>query len=252
MDLPRGYISYNQINLYQTCPKKYYYTYVEERIAPFNEKIFLGVVFHSVLEHYFQERIAGRSPTLEQVRHAFLDKFAFLQEEKETIWQTSSDQIRRRGLAFTDYFVRHLAEDIHPMMVEKELETFIPEIGVTLKGIIDLVEEDFSLTDFKTTTSRWSSQRVERSFLQMVIYKYLFEHVFENATRQLKLKILYSTHSRNVRHQEIGLRSADADLEGMLRVIGFVIEQIGQGIFYKQPSYMCGFCDFRDICGQAT
>jgi len=47
MDLPRGYISYSQINTYQNCPQKYFYSYIEEKDIPLNEKILLGIVFHS-------------------------------------------------------------------------------------------------------------------------------------------------------------------------------------------------------------
>ncbi len=59
MELPRAYISYSQIRLYQTCPKKYYYSYIEAIKTPINDKIFLGIVFHAVVEHYLKEQISG-------------------------------------------------------------------------------------------------------------------------------------------------------------------------------------------------
>ena len=57
MNLPKEYISYSQIRLYQSCPKKYYYTYIEEKETPINDKIYLGIIFHSVVECYLREKI---------------------------------------------------------------------------------------------------------------------------------------------------------------------------------------------------
>jgi len=49
MNLPKKYISYSQIRLYQSCPKKYYYTYIEKIPVPISDKVLLGIVFHSTI-----------------------------------------------------------------------------------------------------------------------------------------------------------------------------------------------------------
>ncbi|MCP4221227.1 MAG: PD-(D/E)XK nuclease family protein, partial [bacterium] len=66
MDLPRGYISYSQIRTYQTCPKMYYYSYVERIKTPVNDKILLGIVFHAVVEYCLKEKINGKIPAKEE------------------------------------------------------------------------------------------------------------------------------------------------------------------------------------------
>ena len=201
MNLPRGYISYNQVKLYQICPQKYYYTYVEKIPAPINDKVFLGMVFHAVAEHFLKERIAGREQTKDSVLQVFDDKFLSLQDDYDIVWVMPSADVEKRGLAFVKHFLREIANAIDPLMVEEELEVELPGLGIKLKGIIDLVEKDFSITDFKTTTTKWTKEKINNSYLQMVIYKYLFEKSFGDVITQLKFRIVYAKGASNIRNQ---------------------------------------------------
>jgi DNA helicase-2/ATP-dependent DNA helicase PcrA len=248
MNLPRGYISYNQISTYQNCPQKYYFYYIKEIEMPLNEKTFLGIVFHSTLEHYFTQRVKGIETEKDELIGVFEEKFDLMRSEKDIIWGKTPDEPKRRGRAFVSYFLKHLASEINPLMVEKKLEIELTDIRVNLKGIIDLVEQDFSITDFKTTNSKWSKSRLNRSFLQMIIYKYLFEKSFGEVNSKLKLQILYSGNSHKVNHQEIFLKPEDINIDKMFNIIHYVVENIKSEIFYKNESYICGFCDFREIC----
>jgi CRISPR/Cas system-associated exonuclease Cas4 (RecB family) len=248
MNLPRGYISYSQINTYQTCPRKYYYAYVEEREVPLNEKILLGIAFHSTLEDFFKKKIKNKSVKKTSIIKSFKKHFTTIQKENEVIWNRNREDVENRGIRFLDYFMMHLAPDINPLMVEKKLQVELEDLDVTLKGIIDLVEKDYAITDFKTTASKWSNSRMKRSYLQMVIYRYLFEKSFETPNPELKLKILYSSNKNKIGHQEVVLTPDDIHLEKMFEIIRYVVDNIRKEIFYRNQSYVCGFCDFKPIC----
>ena len=161
-----------------------------------------------------------------------------------------TEELKRRGISFVNYFLHELAESIDPLMVEEELEVELPEIGINLKGIIDLVEKDFSISDFKTSTSKWSKSRVKKSILQMVIYKYLFENMFGKINTELIFRILYAGNSSNVRNQIIRIKPKPSDFDKMHEVITHVGENISRGIFYKNEGYYCSFCEYRNgVCG---
>lgn len=248
MNLPKDYISYNQIRLYQICPLKYYLTYVEERSLPINDKVFVGMVFHSAVEYFFKKKIESTEPESREVLEIFHEKFTALQKDTEVLWQTPEGKVKDRGLSFTKYFLKEIAVLLHPLMVERELEVDIPGLELRLKGIIDLVEQDLSITDFKTATSKWSKSRVKNSLLQMVIYKFLFEQTFGQVCSRLKFQVLYSRNAVGIRHQEIQIKPGDVDEQEMLKIVRHVAGNIHAGVFYKNVSYMCGFCEFRDIC----
>jgi len=250
MDLPRGYISYNQIRLYQSCPKKYYYTYVEKIPVPLNDKVFLGIVFHAVVEYYFKEKISNKEPGKENLIEQFDQEFIKLSKNQNIIWEISIEKTRARGIAFIQYFLREIAPAIEHLMIEKEMLVELPALAVPLKGVLDLVETDFSITDFKTTTTKWTKTRIRSAYLQVVIYRYLFEKNFGSVISQLKFKILYAKESDNIKHQEIDInaRDLDNDYKQMFTVIKYVVDNIRQEVFYKNENYSCGFCDFKHVC----
>ncbi len=245
--LPRGYLSHSQIRLYGECPQKYYFSYIEEIPTRVNEKVFLGEIFHATLEDHFTRQISGCRPDEKTTLDFFLDAFDGSAQEKEIVWQIPRRETRARGVAFITYFLTHLAPAMKPLMVEKELSADIEEIGVSLKGVIDLLETDFSITDFKTTTSKWSASRGRKS-LQMIIYKYLFDRNFGNVHGSLKYEILYAKNASHVRHQSLTVFPGPDDIARMLIVIDHVAENIRQGIFYPQPNPFCSGCDFLIPC----
>jgi len=247
ISLPRGYLSHSQIRLYSECPQKYYFAYIEEIPTPINEKVFLGEIFHAVLEDYFTRQINGSRPDADSTIAAFTDAFAASGKEKTIDWKIPRRETLARGVAFVKYFLTHIAPAIKPLMVEKELIYEIPEIGITLKGVIDLVEEDFSITDFKTTTSKWSASKARKS-LQMTIYKYLFDRNFGHVHGALKYEIFFAKNAANIRHQSLKVTPGPDDIAQLLVLVKHVAENISSGVFYPQPNPFCAYCDFISVC----
>lgn len=214
------------------------------------DKVFLGIVFHSTIEYFFKEKINGVELSQEALVERFSETFAQKLERQEVNWGSPAEDTRKRGQAFVKYFLRQVAPSIKPLMVEKELTADLPGIDVPLKGVIDLVEADFSITDFKTTTSRWAKAKIKASYLQVVIYRYLFEKTFGDVISSLKFRIIYSKNPSNIKHQEITIKPKDLDYDysKMFDVIKYVVENIRQGAFYKNENFVCGFCEFKDLC----
>jgi hypothetical protein len=145
------------------------------------------------------------------------------------------------------YFLEHLAPAMRPLMVEKELSAEVPGCGVVLKGVIDLVETDFSITDFKTSSSRWSPGRARNS-LQMTIYKYLFDQNFGHVHAALKYEILYARKPAAVRHQSLPVCPGPEEIRCMLELAGHVAENIAANVFYPNRGHFCAHCPFAGPC----
>ena len=246
--LPRGYLSYNQIRTYQTCPLKYYLSYIEEVTVPVNEKIILGSAFHESLEFYLREKIDGTIIPEKSLVTSFKTAFNRLVNSNEVDWGEPKSHILKKGIAFIQYFCQEVAEKLDPLMVEKDLSYTIPELGIELKGILDLIEKDFSISDFKTSNAKWSKNRVAYSKLQIIIYKYLFENCFSSNASQLYFKVFYAKNEKNIKYQDLKVKFSDLDYENMIKVVKYISESIRAGHFYKNESYTCRFCDFKHIC----
>lgn len=247
MPLPREYISHNQIRIYSDCPIKYYYAYIEEIPQPINDKILLGQVFHSTIEHYFLKRIDQIQVESQEMIDVFSQQFDSLQGEKGIIWKDKPQETRERGIAFLRVFLSQIGPTIKPLKVEEELMVEIPETGIKLKGIIDLVEEDFSITDFKTSTARWTGARARNS-LQMVIYKYLFDQTYGGVNSTLRFEILYSKNASHIKRQSIKVSPTGEDITQMLKVVTHVADNIDRGVFYRRENYSCPYCEYRELC----
>jgi RecB family exonuclease len=248
MPLPRGYISNSQIRTYTECPRKYYYYYVEGIRPPTNEKVFLGEIFHSTIEQYFLQRIAG-SPLADNAVAAIFDAaFDEAGDNRKIDWQVPRRETKERGRGFLKYFLTNIAPAMRPLMVEKELCVELPGSGVLLKGVIDLVEENFCITDFKTTTSKWSVSKANRS-PQMIIYKYLFDRSFGSMPSSLKYEVLFAKHAGNIRHQTFIITPDAAAMDELLLLIHNVVEKIQDRDFHERESLFCRYCEFRGLCG---
>jgi hypothetical protein len=208
------------------------------------------VVFHSTVEYYLKEKINGVDLSPESLVERFSETFALQREQQEVAWESPPEETLKRGKAFVKYFLRQVAPPIKPLMVEKELTADLPGINVPLKGVIDLVETDFSITDFKTTTARWSKSKIKGSYLQVVIYRFLFEQSFGDVISSLNFKIIYSKDPSKIKHQEIVINPKDVDYDysKMYDVIKYVVENIHQGVFYKNENFVCSFCEYKDLC----
>ncbi len=180
----------------------------------------------------------------------FSETFAHNREQQEVTWESPPEETLKRGKAFVKYFLREVAPPIKPLMVEKELIADLPGIDAPLKGVIDLVETDFSITDFKTTTAKWAKAKIKGSYLQVIIYRYLFEQSFGDVISSLKFKIIYSKDPSKIKHQEIAIKPNDVDYDyvKMYEVIKYVVENIRQGVFYKNENFVCSFCEYKDLC----
>jgi RecB family exonuclease len=247
MPLPRGYISHSQIRAYTDCPRKYFYAYIEDIQPPVNEKLFLGEVFHSVIERYFLLKIGGERPEDGAMAGLFAAAFDEAEAGRKVCWQAPRRETKERGLAFLKHFLEHIAPRIRPLMVEKELTAELPGSGVVLKGVIDLVEEDYCITDFKTTTGKWPESKASNA-PQMVIYKYLFDRCFGPVHSTLKYEVLYGKNAGNVRHQTLHVVPAAGAVDSLLAMIGHVVERIEDGAFQPNVTGFCRYCEFRSLC----
>jgi len=251
MALPRGYISHSQIRIYNECPRKYYFAYVEDIRPPVNEKVFLGEVFHATIERYFQQKINGSPLAIESVAAIFKSGFDESGAGREIVWQVPRRETRERGLAFLKHFMEHIAPATRPLMVEKELTVVLPGGNVPLKGVIDLVEEDYCITDFKTTTSKWSASKARNS-PQMIIYKYLFDSSFGPVPSSLKYEVLYAKSAGHIRHQTLRVEPAPDAVEKLLAMIRHVVERINERFFPANETLFCRYCEFRGHCEKMT
>ncbi len=249
MELPRGYISYNQIKLYRACPRKYYYIYLEGLSTPIDDKIYTGIVVHKVIENYLQMKIQGGVPERAEMLEMYDSIFDANDENHEILWQKSRSKVKSRGVGFVKHFIENVGLYLDPLMVEAELEADVD--GIKVRGVIDLVEKNHILSDFKTARMKWSVKRVEHSSLQMYIYRYLLLKSEGIDSKDLRFKVLSAKNAGHIRYQDISIENIDEDFSFMREEITRTATLIKEEKFEPRRGQLCGGCFFRERCSSS-
>lgn len=238
-------LSRQQIDDYFTCPKKYYYAHIIKIPLLENHQLMYGTAIHSALNHYFNRKIAGARPTLNQLLSDFDQAFrnvGFITREHE-------DQRKRSGVeALSRFFdIDSKSNDI-PTTVESSFE-FIDE-DVSVRGRYDLIYgagECVEIRDFKTSDvkeQKDADRRIKDS-TQMMIYALAWYE---------KNKVIPKTTLFFI---ESGLRGektfSKGDIDNTKNMILDVASGIKSNNFTAKPDHFsCKYCPYNTICPEAA
>lgn len=195
----------SSINTYRTCPRKYYYQYIEKLPVKKNISLVKGSIVHSVLEDFFDlESLGLEYKKTMRLHAASLLNSAWVKSKKEL------DELRLDDL--------NVHFDDAAIMVSKWLENFINRIerlksqgieerraysmlvpkreleyrseGHAVRGFIDAIEEGqgkIRLIDYKTSKSNHIN---DQYYLQLSLYALLYEHKHGKLPDEVALNFL--------------------------------------------------------------
>lgn len=250
----RDYLSYSAISTFQMCPLKFRFRYVDGLAE---ESVSAGLVFgsaiHAVLEFHFRELQAGQQPpdldTLLGVYHDHWNDQDLAavrfgrREEVGSLAVTAERMIRA-------FQASDLAEPVGRILgVEEELrEPVVADCPDLLARIDLLTETDDALivTDFKTSSRRWTPGRPEADAEQLLLYSEIASRLVPEKPVRREFVVLTKGQATQVERFPI-----ERDRRPMRshQVIRAVWAAIKSGHFYPAPSPIaCASCPFRVPC----
>ena len=222
--------SYSKISLYERCPKKYFFKYIEKIVVPFEDKPVFekGRFIHHILEHY---------PDLPEFKFKFKEvedcKNKYLTETNKLI--TNNKKV--------NFF---LNKDI---LLHREKEFFLDENLKEVKtreesiinGIIDYVgqyNDNIILVDWKTGLTQ--------KFASLNQLKFYSLYIFNNFLTINKLKVfLFFVEQDAYIHEDITREDSEKIKEKYLNLI----ENISTDQEYKcKKKEDCISCEYYEIC----
>ena len=255
----RDYMSYSAISTYQSCPLKYFFRYVaglpEKTVS---SSLVFGGAIHRAVEHHFNELMAGNdAPTTEA-----------LLGEYDAAWSEYEPQSIRFGK-------EERREDLQPLAlrvlsafqanpfstpegtilgVEEELRDAVIAGCPDVLGRVDLIVESVdavTITDLKTSRSRWSQEQVHESAPQLFLYHELVKSFSPRKRIRLQFAVLTKMKEPTIDLHEVPASAQQIDRSK--RVVEKVWRAIESESFYPAPSPMnCGGCSFREPCRRWT
>ncbi len=224
------HISYSQVSLYTSCPKKYQFRYVDKIEKPIPDFFRRGRAVHSAQEHNYRQKIESE---IDLPIDEVLDFAA----------QESEEDVRDEVIDLVAMYHIEVAPTIQPVFVEERLE--IPIGDKTLVGIIDLVDTDGHIHDTKTTKRRPAENIMEFN-LQSWIYSLLCREVLGEEGDVVSFDYLVQKKVPEVviRRASVG----DLQRAKALSILEVVGEEIDRGVFYPNYGFLCSSCEYKKEC----
>jgi len=253
----------SSIKLYQQCPRKYYYQYIQKLKTLPNIHLVRGNVAHTVLEKFFDIDVSDYSlddfkPKLSNVLQELL-----LQE-----WSAAKNKLDALNLS-NDQYQFYFEETL--LMLFNWLEQFANEIkyqhgtfqerfnkltpvrekyylskAFNVRGYIDAIEkinDEIRIMDYKTS----SSFNIMDHKLQLAIYALLYQELHGELPHKVGIYFL-KDKPKIIKVDEQLVEFAKKEIE----LVHQNTESEDIADYPKKPSGLCkystGQCDFFDIC----
>ena len=259
--------SFSQIQVFQQCPRKYQYKYVEKiKDTEFESSpdLILGQSVHATLERLYKQINVFVVPTKDQVLadfHRIRDEEyaeATVEKELQIKWeQTIEDYIRRGEHYLEAYYDKHAPFGQAKIIgTETQLVFMINEtLKQQFRGIIDRIDKEwdtFIINDYKTNKSLPPEQKQEYMD-QLTLYGLAIQQHYGKYLKHIKAR-LHFLHFDVEDEREITQERLDAVRERYSSLIEqiehkkFNYNMWDKKTFEPKGNPYCNYCEYASIC----
>jgi putative RecB family exonuclease len=255
----RDYLSYSAISTYRSCPLSYMFRYVvglTERTV--SSSLVFGSAIHQGIEYFFNELMSGGEPPPVEALLGEYDRHWESVEPSDVKFGKGEDRDSLGTLAQRMFAAFKASDFARPagriLGVEEELRASIVPGCPELLGRLDLIAETNEavvVSDLKTSRSRWSSNQVEESSEQLLLYHELVKTFIPTKRVHLHFAVLTKANKPDLDLIEVPVIQQRIDRTKL--VVERVWRAIQAEVFYPAPSAMqCSTCSFRTPCRDWT
>lgn len=257
--------SFSQLGLYQQCPKKYQFRYLDglEKSFETTRDLLLGTSVHSSLERFYQQLNIYKKPQKSDLIEYFdIQRSKSLQENWEKIvmkWDQTLDDYQRRGQHYlSNYYDLHTPfEDIKIVGTELLLHFTLEDWpnAPKFRGIVDRLDKDwenFIINDYKTNKNLPPEQKDEYRE-QLTLYAQGIRQKYGKYFKNIKARLHY-LHFWLVDEREI----TDENLDPILQKYKNLISEIEtarfdhnmgvENAFPTNQNPYCKYCEYQMLC----
>lgn len=244
----RSHLSVTQLRMYLRCPLQYKFRYVDGLKIPPTSALCLGRSVHGALEdNYTQKLVTRQDLSITHLTDIFSDNWE--QQAQEILFEEDEKpgKIKDQGIGMLRVYHHEVAPKVYPVYVEHGFELPIPGTDRTLKGYIDLVDEDGVIVDHKTT-KRAMQERTVATDLQLTAYAFAYRGLEGRDEAGLRFDVMVRT--KNPKIQQLRATRTQQDIDRFLQLLRQVNRAIETGLFYPNENFMCPSCGYRDMCAK--
>jgi putative RecB family exonuclease len=200
IEKPRKNFSASKIDLFKSCPLKYKFKYVDkiekkEENAP---SLTMGITYHKAMEYiYFciANKIKIDLDMCDKIVDEELDR-SMCSYMSDIEWNEFVSKLKMIVRKYTNRRNKQT-----PLVIDgnimSEVEFNVPMINpltnekldnVYLIGFMDMIDENYKIIDFKTSSKAYSQDKVDTA-MQMTVYSYAFRQMFNITESALEFDV---------------------------------------------------------------
>lgn len=247
--IPPATLSPSKVSSFTQCALAFRFSAIDHVPEPPSEPATKGTLVHAALERLFALEPPAR--TLEAAQVCLAEAIEAIRSDPEFTGlnlDPAGEQafFNDASALLTSYFDLEDPTQINPVGLELMLE--VPIEGVTLRGIIDRLEEDENgeliVTDYKT--GRSPGERNEQGRLGGVhFYSYLCEQIYGRRPKAVQLLYLREPVA-------IIATPTEQSTRGLRTKVGAIWQAIEKACatedFRPKPGPLCAYCSFKEWC----
>jgi hypothetical protein len=257
----RNYVSYSQLSLMRSCPKKFELSYVLKAPKDFIPvSLVYGGSVHAALEVYYRARLEGLTLSAEEMLLAYHAAWRRnLQDAGEKVlikFGAKEDEPAVHALAqrtIAAFLASPLATPKGSILgIEEELKVVLhPDLPDVLTRV-DLVTNSAAalyVTDFKTSRSRWTPEKAHEASDQLILYASATAGMARGMNLPVKLAFAVLTKAKTPIVQILPVPTDTSRVAAMTTAALQTWSAIRAGNFYPNPGPMtCSTCPFKSRC----
>ena len=246
------HLSASQINLYIQCSLKYQYQYVDQIPRPFKPSgLAFGSVMHSAIEWFHKERIKKKEVSLDRLLKIFETDWFSQRVGTQIRFKDGEDEVKLMltgkemlGIYFNSPLNSIESAEV-PFHVPLLNVSTGEELVVSLEGIIDLIEKDDVIVEFKTSARSMDPESLN-DYLQLTAYSYAYKTLFGREPKTLK--VINFVKAKTPKMVVIETSRNKRDYERFFYIAREVLRGINSSLFFPKQSFMCKDCEYEDLC----
>ena len=170
------HLSYSSVSLFLTCGKAWKYRYIDKVQAAPSQNLIIGSCIHDVLEEIIRCNTLGENvpDASNYALQAVENRLGSI--EPDSVDAIDAEAVKNEVLRIADAplilsgvnMIRAKVDD-EGAMIERKVTLEVPEVDVPVIGFIDIILDDGTPADFKTSARSWTAERAQ-SEKQPVFY----------------------------------------------------------------------------------
>lgn len=231
-----NYLSYTQVDTYETCPLKYKYKYILNLPTLPAHALSFGNTIHQTLKE-FHEKLLFNPVSLEELWQIYEKNWDPLGYEDEE--HREKRFISGRKVLQTYY--ENIDKTIKPFALERSFNLMLD--GIKLGGRIDRMDkiegDNVEIIDYKTGEKK--TQKDVDKDKQVTLYALGVKEAM--GLNPIKLSLYFVEAN-----EKISTTRTQEDMGLIKKEIKEVVKNITDGDFKPHAGFLCKWCDYKTIC----